>query len=324
VIHGRSDDGFTLLEAVVALAIASAMVGASSMLLVSGDSAFRVQPEAVEMQERLRGSADQLLRELSMAGAGPDDTADSGSLLRVLAPVVPRRMGLRGDPVESVGSQAITCTYVPASFVHATTAAAGPEGGVLRLAMNPPCRMARAGCGFQAGMAVAIYDGSGLHDFFTVDAVLADSLQLRPHGSGASAVFAAGAHVVQVETHSFYFDAGRSQLREYDGLSFDAPVADDVVDLSFDYFAESAGGLTPMALSTLSDGPWRGAGQTRFDEDLLRVRAILEVLRVQSASEAFRATSGPFGRPGWSRSSRRYLADLQTTFQVRPRNLEVP
>jgi hypothetical protein len=265
-----------------------------------------------------------LLRELSMAGAGPDDGVEPGSLLRVLAPVVPRRMGMRGSGPDQIDNRAITLAYVPASFAHATTAAAGPEGGLLRLAMAPPCRVARPGCGFQSGMTVVVYDGSGVHDYYTVESAFDDTLELRAHSPVAVGVVAAGADVVQVETRSYYFDPVRLQLREYDGLSFDAPVADDVVDLSFDYLAEAGADLVPLALPSLNDGPWRGAGDTRFDEDLLRVRAIHVVLRVQSASDAFRAEGGPFARAGLSRSSRRYLPDLETAFAVRPRNLELP
>ena len=349
----RSDAGFTLLESLVAMALTLLVAGAALTLVAPNQAAFQAQPEAVDVQERLRGATAILARELSMAGAGLDSGEDPGGLIERFAPVVPRRLGRRGDAAGVARSDALTITYVPSARAQAITAVAVPDAAGVRVEDEPGCPSGRAVCGLAAGMTVAVFDRMARHDFFTITDIEADVAQLRAHASSTANVFSPGAFVAQVESHSYYLDAARRQLRTYDGDATDVPVADNVVDLAFEYFGDplpprspvppegaenclydAAGqlrpaavlsadrtGLAPLPLSMLNDGPWCGAGETRFDADLLRVRAVRVSVRVQATLAAFRAAGPEFRQPGSSRTSARYLPDAAITMLIVPRNL---
>ena len=73
---------------------------------------------------------------------------------------------------------------------------------------------------------------------------------------------------------------GVPQLMRYDGQQTDLPVADHIGSLQAAYF-DGAG--QPLAVGSLSDGPWvpHAASPNRFDADLLAVRKVRVTLRVQ-------------------------------------------
>jgi type II secretory pathway pseudopilin PulG len=81
------------------------------------------------------------------------------------------------------------------------------------------------------------------------------------------------------------------QLMQYDGGLSDLPMLDHVVRLSFDYFgpATAGGPLVRLDPSTLVDGPWSAdVGQRMFDADLLRVREVRMLLRLESTDPLLR------------------------------------
>lgn len=349
-----NDQGFTLVETLFALVLGSVVTASALGLFTSNASVFHAQPEAVDMQERLRGAADVLMRELTMAGAGSYEGADAGSLIAAFAPVLPRRVGVAGDPPDVARADAITIAYVPTTHVQTFTGEAPQAGGVV-MADAPNCVAGQSACGVHAGMTIALFDRTGQHEVFTVDGIDGQLAQLRPHANATDYLYPAGSHVVEVESHSFYLNATNHTLREYDGLSSDVPLADNVVDLSFEYWGDprppvapvpptgienclydSAGNPKPMPvlsgpsgqlvslpLTLFNDGPWCGVGEGRFDADLLRVRAVRVVLRVQAAVPGFRAQAPAFLEPGTSVSGQRFLPDLSATFEVWPRNMSL-
>ena len=65
-------------------------------------------------------------------------------------------------------------------------------------------------------------------------------------------------------------------------------LVDNAASLAFEYFADDG---APLPLAVLRDGPFRGTGATIFDEDLLRVRTVQAVLRLESASPRVRAVT---------------------------------
>jgi hypothetical protein len=201
---------------------------------------------------------------------------------------------------------------------------------------------------------VVLYDRTAHFDVFSVKNVSGGVAQIVNHGA-STYPFATGSRVVQVESRTYYFDVASSQLRLYDGNKSDVPVADNVVSVSFDYFGDPAppvspkppsgvanclydaagqllplpalgpagASVVPLPLAMLDDGPWCGSGATVFDADLLRVRGIRVTMRVQAPLAAFRANGSLFLKPGFSRTSGRYVPDLSTTFTVWPPNLTI-
>ena len=84
---------------------------------------------------------------------------------------------------------------------------------------------------------------------------------------------------------------GTFQLMQYDGGLSDLPMLDHVVRLSFDYFgpATAGGPLVRLEPATLVDGPWiEDAAHRMFDADLLRVREVRALLRLESTDPLLR------------------------------------
>jgi hypothetical protein len=85
-------------------------------------------------------------------------------------------------------------------------------------------------------------------------------------------------------------------------------------------------GQVLLTQQQLTDGPWcpDGARADRFDADLLRIRKVRVVLRVQSALASLRGPTGVlFMRGGTSTSSTRYVPDQEVRFDITPRNLNL-
>ena len=165
-----------------------------------------------------------------------------------------------------------------------------------------------------------------------------------------------GAFVTQADSHTYYLDANTRQLRHYDGYLTDVPVVDNVVGLTFGYFGnpnppdtpkpppgtenclyDAAGNLLPglgvlatqggslaeLPMAILNDGPWCGAGNNRFDADLLRVKQIRITVRIQATQDMHRGSGGEYSVSGTSRSALRSLPDYTLTFEVSPRNMNL-
>lgn len=84
---------------------------------------------------------------------------------------------------------------------------------------------------------------------------------------------------------------GTLQLMQYDGGLSDLPMLDHVVRLSFDYFgpATASGPLVRLEPATLVDGPWiEDAAHRVFDADLLRVREVRALVRLESTDPLLR------------------------------------
>jgi type II secretory pathway pseudopilin PulG len=84
---------------------------------------------------------------------------------------------------------------------------------------------------------------------------------------------------------------------------------------------------TPVVLTPaeMADGPWCPDGQDpyRFDADLLRVRRVTIVIRVEAADAGLRGPAGPlFARAGTA--VRGFLPDREIRFDVAPRNASLP
>jgi hypothetical protein len=220
-----------------------------------------------------------------------------------------------------------------------------------------PAHCESTACGFADGVNLMLLDSSGQFDIFTVTAVDGMAVSLRHHGVDASGPYAAGTPVVAVESASITLDASSRTLRLYDGDATDLPVLDDVVRLEVAYFGEgepplwprppdgegnclyapdgtyqsallpvlgAPGMLIELTPGMLTDGPWCGIGDTRYDADLLRVRRLRVSVRLQATDAAARGTDrARFANPGSARRSALYVPDVTMEIDVAPRNLRL-
>lgn len=82
--------------------------------------------------------------------------------------------------------------------------------------------------------------------------------------------------------------------------------------------------LVELTAAVLTDGPWCPSSLTpnRFDADLLRIRRVRVIVRVQSALASLRGPAGAlFLKAGTARAGDRYVPDLEVQFDITPRNM---
>ncbi len=97
----RPKEGFTLVEMMVALVVASFIMAAVFGAYVSNQKVHSVQNQVVDMQQNLRASSNILERELRMAGFDPGDAA---------APVAPVP-GVAGATILSAFPNAVSFSF---------------------------------------------------------------------------------------------------------------------------------------------------------------------------------------------------------------------
>jgi prepilin-type N-terminal cleavage/methylation domain-containing protein len=355
-----SERGFSLVELLVSTAIMLTVTAAIFSLLNPAQGTSQAQPEQSDLQQRMRLGSDTLFKEFLMAGAGPYFGARTGSLINFFAPIVPRRLGLNGGEARDVVKpDTVTLSYIPNSYSQTTIEKAMPPNSAeIKVTYPPNCPAAKELCGFEEGMTVIIFDSTGHYDTFTITQVQDSAGHLQHRGQQFDHQYEAGATITQIVSHTYYRNAATNQLMRYDGANTEVPIADDVVDVRFDYFGDpnpprqpkppagaganclydaagnytaampvltpDEGSLVILTTAMLKDGPWCGSGDTEFDADLLRVRKVRVTLRMQVSSPSLRGTDAQlFANPGTSQGGNRVVPDYFVRFEVTPRNLNL-
>jgi hypothetical protein len=256
-----AEAGFSLPELLVATALLVSVVGGVFAMLDPAQGTYRAQPEATDMQQRLRVVVEALQRDLVMAGAGPYQGTPNGPLVYWFAPIQPHAAGADGEAMPGgPSSRAITIAYVPATAAQATTVGELPPGGSeVEVAAQPGCPEGDPLCGFSEGTRVLIVGPSGAYGVFTVTGAQGTRLQVqRRNGPGAES-YPGGSRITEVSSHSYYLDEGVYRLHRYDGHLSDLPIADQVVTLRFEYFGDPS---PPRLHRPVTDaaGPWTTYG----------------------------------------------------------------
>jgi hypothetical protein len=329
----RSDSGVSTVELLAAMLLTLVVIGAVVGVVGPHAMGARLQPDAVDAQQRLRTAVDVLSRALYEAGAGVDAGTLAGPLVRFLPPVIPRRIGRTFQDPPAISRQD-ALTIIHASGSASQSALAVPfAGATATLLALPGCPLTRPACALDPDDGLVIFDDESHFDLFTVVTTAGMSADVRHRGRQGAYPFPAGSHAAEAELRVYYFDAAQQQIRASDGDLTDQPLVDGIAQMSVEYVGSplpprfpkpppgianclydafgapnpalvvlpaSAGGLAPLPLSLMSDGPWCGAGDTRFDADVLRIRRIRMTLTVAA------------GR------SRRHPS---VTFDIAPRNL---
>jgi hypothetical protein len=255
-----------LISSLITIAITAAVLG----LADPAQHAFQAQPEASDVQQRLRVGVDSIQKDLIMAGAGTYAGPAAGPLSEFVAPVFPYQ-AFGGNPDPSRGTffrnDAISFLYVPSTASQSTLASPLPPGAVdLQLDAPPNCPAPTTTqlCGLGTGDRLLIVDQQSQWDVFGVGQVGVGAAVLQHRGTPASADFRAGALVAHVRLGTYHHKsddvAKVYQLMHHDGWATDLPVVDDVVALRFQYFGNPE---PPRRTATLLDdptGPWTTYG----------------------------------------------------------------
>jgi len=247
--HRRSPScmGFSLVELLVAMTVALLVTASVFAMLDPAAGAFQTQPEAADVQQRLRVATDVLYRDLLIAGGGPTVAPGSNTWGQLAAAVLPLRIGRRSaDPAGTFDPGRITVWSVSPAAPQTTLASPlSSASGTATLNSGPGCREGDQTCGFRSGMTVAVFGPSGIWDLFSVTGVIGNALTLQHNLRDSALTHNAGEAIVAEVTVRTYFlrdepGSGVARLMRYDGAGgADVPVVDHVVGLQFQYLGEA-------------------------------------------------------------------------------------
>lgn len=239
--------GFTLIELMVACAITLTVLAGALTLLNPAHGILKVQPEAADMQQRVRVGVEVLTKAIVGAGAGTTTGTGAGPLIDYFAPLLPYRLGvISSDPVAGrfYRSDAITVLAVPQTASETTIRdrlAVTAQELQLNSQVNCPQGRLDQSCGFEPKMRVLLFDASGAWDVMTITDVQPPLLRVQ-YGGSLMVPYEAGSLITRIVVHTYYLKSeiasGTFQLMHYDGYQTDLPVIDNVVKLEFSYFGE--------------------------------------------------------------------------------------
>ena len=250
------EQGFTLVELAVTTALTFAVLSVVLTVSRTPGEIFAVRSEMADMRQRLRVAGDALQRDLAAAGNGLHSGGLAGPLQNAFAPVLPRRPSL--DPPATFRSDVVTVYYVPGSSAQAALAVpmlSGSGAAVIDLAAAA-CSKQTPSCGLAAGMAVAVFDGSGGYDLFTIRSASGPALSLGQLSAGMAS-YPAGSRVTELITHTYSVEvdrAGVPHLQRSAAAGASVPVVDHVAALAFEYFGDPAPPLLRRPLTDPAGG----------------------------------------------------------------------
>jgi hypothetical protein len=263
-------EGFSLVELLLASLITLVVVGGAFELAAPAQRMFQAQPEAADMQQRMRVSVDALRRDLVMAGAGMYVGPAPGPLSDTIAPVMPfKAFGDTPDQAQNVffRSDAISFLYVPSTPSQTRLSAALAAGALdplIETPQNCPLPTSQQTCGFTSGERVLVADAGGSWDVYNVDQVVNGVMTFLHRGSPSSTTYPVGAAVSGIRAGSYFLKsdvvAGTYQLMRHDGWTTELPVVDEVVALEFRYFGVAQPPQLTGAPLDVTPGPWTTYG----------------------------------------------------------------
>ena len=87
--NSRKEHGFTMVELLVAIAVAAVVMAAVYTVYKTQQDSYIAQEQVVEMQQNVRGSLYQMVRDLRMSGFNRLRAPNVGGFLTQLQPMSP-------------------------------------------------------------------------------------------------------------------------------------------------------------------------------------------------------------------------------------------
>ena len=280
------EHGFSLIEMVTAMGLMMVVVASVFSVMNPAQGSFSTEPEVADMQQRLRVAQDTLYKDLVMAGAGAYLGGQTGSLMYFFPSLLPFRQGAIGDaPAGSFArsspslpadtTDTITVIYVPTTTAQTTLAHDVVGGGLMSVNAESDCPKNPDGtpqnlCGFKPQMTVLIFDQTGNYDTFTIASVndATANITVNRPGDAVTTTYRGGppgtvgiAKVTQAVIRTYFRKPDTNQLVYYDGSTGpEVPVADNIVDLSFELWGDPNPPMRTAKPISDSIGPWQTYG----------------------------------------------------------------
>lgn len=197
---GGPGKGFTLVELLISMGITLAVAGAIAALAPGARNAFERLPAELEIQQRGRAAIEALTQAVRAAGKDVAASHRLGAMADLFPAIT------LSDLAESSTEYRTLTVIVPvvdgAQGVLDANQASG--SGPMMLAASS-CPNVKDVCGFTAGVAAVVVDGSGQYDVFIVGTTNAGARRLTP-ASALTHAYGAGSVVVEVEQSTFRLD----------------------------------------------------------------------------------------------------------------------
>lgn len=259
--------GFGLAEVLIATTITLLVIAAVFDAVHPAHGAFRAEPEAMDVRQRLRIATDALSNDLTAAAGGPHYGLQAGPLNAWFAAVLPFRQGRRlADAPGTFASDTITLLRVAESAAQTTIAQAlAARTGSVQVNLDPGCPAGNPVCGFTVGMDVLVFDDSGSFNTFTISSIQGVTLNLDHNMRDSTKTYAPNvSRIVEASSRTYFLKPDLAndmyRLERYDGAGgADVPVVDHVAALGFAYLADPE---PPLAIKPPADpsGPWTTYG----------------------------------------------------------------
>jgi hypothetical protein len=256
--------GMTLVELLVASAVALLLTGSLLLLTAQAQRGFATQPAAIDVQERLRVGVEALQHDLLAAGSGPGVPLGGVALGALVPTIVPYRVGLRGaDPPGVFRDDAVSViSAVAGGSVAILDAPFHGTAGTVALRPTPGCPIGQASCGLEPGSAVLLVAATGQADLLGVSGVATAAVTLEARGRASGRLYPAGSWLVPVDVATYYLRAGTANegplLARYDGYQSDLPAVDHIVRLAFEYYGDPRPPVVRSAAGVLADSTTYG------------------------------------------------------------------
>lgn len=210
----KHEDGFSLIELMVAMVVTLMVTGAVYGLLTGGQNAFRREPGLSDRQQNIRSAMDLIMRDIGSAGAGMPD------FIQTFTP------GLNG-PTSG-------CTDNSGASVTCPTGSSGAPADELEIMANPNDLAAESACGYQGGGQSHTFMRAGktnVQDGQVVMIILRDGTWTMRNIVDSTGINRNGSDICQsnVDHADLSFNPGsgdRTGLNQSSGLCAGNPVTD--------------------------------------------------------------------------------------------------